>query len=186
MQVIFQFAGDPESYIAGGFHAKVMPPPICPFCGLAACLEPHGYYSRGITASKKADILFLLIRRFLCWASGRTVSMLPDFAQPYRLVRNSTVQKFFSGESAQIDVVRWTPLLRRYWRRFAAWFPFLMEKTMEHSGPSPPMPDQIWRFFVSAWGEMPCATFHLVGTFRITAFGKYRCHQTPQNITADE
>jgi hypothetical protein len=186
VQVIFQFAGDPESYIAGGCHAKVMPPAICPHCGLTDCLEPHGYYHRGITSAKDADILSLLIRRFLCWASGRTVSMLPDFAQPYRLVRNSTVQKFFFGDCVGIDVIRWTPLLKRYWRRFTAWFPVLLEKTAEHSGPSPPMPGNIWHFFVSAWGEMPCATLHLVGVFRLTAFGRYRCHQVPQNVNAQE
>lgn len=181
MQVIFQFAGDPEFYIAGRCHAKVMPPMICPHCGQADCLVPHGYYSRSITAAQKADILFLLIRRFFCWASGRTVSMLPNFAQPYRLVRNSTVQKFFSGECMEIDVIRWTPLLTRYWRRFTSWFPVLLENSVEHSGPSPPVPKQIWRFFVETWGELPGATLHLVRVFRITAFGRYCCHQAPKN-----
>ena len=186
VQVIFQFTGDPESYIAGGCHAKVMPPAVCPHCGLADCLEPHGYYPRGITAAASAGILSLQIRRFLCWATGRTVSMLPDFAQPYRLVRNSAVQKFFSGECAGMDVIRWTPLLKRYWRRFQSWFPVLFEKTADHTGPDPPMPEHIWRYFVSAWGEMPGATIHLVGVFRITAFGRYRCHQVPKGATAQE
>jgi len=110
--------------------------------------------------------------------------MLPDFAQPYRLVRNSAVQKFFSGECAEVEVIRWTPLLKRYWRRFQSWFPVLFEKAADHSGPDPPMPEHIWRFFVSAWGEMPGATIHLVSAFRITAFGRYRCHQDPKAANA--
>ena len=183
VQVIFQFAGDPESYIAGACHAKVMPPAVCPHCGLAGCLEPHGYYPRGITAAASAGILSLQIRRFLCWVTGKTVSMLPDFAQPYRLVRNSTVQAFFSGVLVDIDVVRWTPLLQRYWRRFATWFPVLLENAAEHSGPSPPKAEHFWSFFVSEWGELAGATLRLVGVFRITAFGRYRCHQVSTNVS---
>ncbi len=180
MQILFHFAGDAESYVAGGCHASVMPPLICPHCGQANCLEPHGYYPRGITAAEAVDILRLKIRRFLCWATGRTVSMLPDFAQPYRLIRSSTIQKFFSGGSVEIDVIRWTPLLKRYWRRFSNWFPTLFEVTAEHSGNSPPLPGEIWQFFASAWGEMPAATFYLVGAYHVTAFAKYSCHQVPE------
>ena len=183
VQVIFQFDGDPESYIAGGCHVNVMPPLICPHCGRADCLEPLGYYQRGITSAKEVDILSLDIRRFLCWVTGKTVSMLPDFAQPYRLVRNSTVQKFFSGVRVEIDVVRWTPLLQRYWRRFATWFPVLLENAAEHSGPSPPKAEHFWSFFVSEWGELAGATLRLVGVFRITAFGRYRCHQVSTNVS---
>ena len=185
MQIIFRFAGDPESYIAGDCQTKVAPPKRCPHCGRKKCMQALGYYYRGISAAVSGEILTFWIRRFLCRRFGFTVSMLPDFAQPYRLVRNSTVQKAFSGECPDIDVIRWNHLLKRYWRRFVSWFPVLLEKAAEHSGPSPPAPKHIWHFFTSAWGEMSCATHHLVGFHRITAFGRYRCHQIPSNVSAE-
>jgi len=181
VQVIFWFAGDPESYIAGNCHSKVPPPKRCPHCGRKKCMELLGYYPRGISSALTSIPLTIRVRRFICRKFGGTVSMLPSFAQPYRLVRNSTVQKYFSGKRIEIDVIRWTPLLTRYWRRFRAWFPKLFEKAGKHSGLSPPMPteEHYWHFFMSAWGEMSGATAHLVGTFRLTAFGIYQCHQIP-------
>lgn len=185
MQVIFWFAGDPESYIAGNCHTKVPPPKRCPLCGRKKCLELLGYYPRGISDALTSIPLIIRIRRFICGKFGGTVSMLPSFAQPYRLVRNSTVQKYFSGQCIEIDVIRWAHLLRRYWRRFQAWFPELFEQACKHSGPSPPMPaeEHYWHFFMSTWGEMSKATVHLVGAFRVTAFGTYHCHQTPMMVS---
>ena len=47
-------------------------PPSCPFHPAGGCtLVPHGSYGRKTPAGTR-------VRRFLCKASGRTVSMLPD------------------------------------------------------------------------------------------------------------
>jgi hypothetical protein len=47
VQIIFQFAGDPESYIAGDCQTKVAPPKRCPHCGRKKCMQALGYYYRG-------------------------------------------------------------------------------------------------------------------------------------------
>jgi hypothetical protein len=52
---------------------------LCPHCR-SALLKKHGFYTRWL-----CDIAFngdILIRRFICKACGKTVSLLPSFAHP--------------------------------------------------------------------------------------------------------
>jgi hypothetical protein len=117
MQIILDFPGTPEDYISQNVHLQVSPPGSCPRC-TAINLESLGYYNRGITAAGSSSILVIPIKRFRCRACKLNLSFLPSFAQPYRLVRNSTVQTFFDGSANDADATRWGHLLRRYWRRF--------------------------------------------------------------------
>ncbi len=62
-----------EDYVSSKawWHAN---PPSCPFHPAGGCtLVPHGSYGRKTPAGTR-------VRRFLCKASGRTVSMLPDWS----------------------------------------------------------------------------------------------------------
>jgi hypothetical protein len=108
--------------------------------------------------------------------------MLPNFAQPYRLVRNETVQMFFDGEREADDVLRWYYLLRRYWRRFCWWFPELLVRAAIRAGRSPPANgfEGHWGIFKELWGPLALATGRLVRGFHITPFGMYRCHAAPK------
>jgi hypothetical protein len=183
VQVIFEFDGTPEDYVAQSAQREVPAPRSCHQCGASARMESLGYYSRGLSSSVAALVILIVIHRFRCRRCGRTVSFLPIFAQPYRLVRNETVQKFLEGTFEEVDVIRWIHLLRRYARRFSFWFPQLLAVTGKCIGPDPP-PNTVqlkWRFFDSVWGDLPSATFFLVKSFRITAFGRYRCHQSAEN-----
>jgi len=107
--------------------------------------------------------------------------MLPDFAQPYRLVRNETVQAFFDGERSTDDAVRWDRLLYRYLRRFCDWFPDLLVRTSTRLSRSPPGTtfEGFWGIFKDLWGPLASATRRLVEKFRVTAFGAYKCHTAP-------
>ena len=53
-----------------------------------------GYYSRNVTSPKRG-VLRIFVRRFRCCECGKTVSVLPSFVQPYRLVLNLTINEFF-------------------------------------------------------------------------------------------
>jgi hypothetical protein len=97
MQIIFEFAGSPEEYVAGMAHKEVHPPPVCPACGEQGCFESLGYYTRGISRIGSPGVMPLAIRRFRCVKYRISVSLLPSFAQPYRLLRNEIVQMFFDG-----------------------------------------------------------------------------------------
>ena len=80
-----------EDYVSSKawWHAN---PPSCPFHPAGGCtLVPHGSYGRKTPAGTR-------VRRFLCKASGRTVSMLPDCLAALRWVgrRVRGVQLFLS------------------------------------------------------------------------------------------
>ena len=44
--------------------------------------------------------------------------MLPDFAQPYRLVATDTVNEYLAGSGDGAEVTRWSEHLGRYQQRF--------------------------------------------------------------------
>src|ERR1700737_5121886 len=56
----------------------------------------------------------MAVRRFFCRCCAVTVSCLPRFAQPYRVVCNATIEAFFEGRTARRDVRSWGELLGRY------------------------------------------------------------------------
>lgn len=107
MQIIFEFSGTPEDYVAGDAHKEVLPPPSCPACGCENAFESLGYYTRGLSKKGASGIMPIAIRRFRCVKCRISISLLPNFAQPYRLVRNETVQQFFDGDREADDVGRW-------------------------------------------------------------------------------
>jgi hypothetical protein len=104
--------------------------------------------------------------------------MLPDFAQPYRLVCNATIERYFNGERHSPEVLRREFLLRRYWDRFEEWYPRVLEiighrmpvrLLMEESG-------GYWQAVSLTYSSISRATLKLVRQYEVTLFGKYRCH----------
>src|SRR5579862_8207545 len=112
MQIIIEVEATPREYVDRCSHAKLRPPARCPHCGIPAALHALGYYRRFLAAAA-AQVLHLTIRRFRCRFCGRTVSLLPSFVQPYRLVENETIGAFGNGEVGRGDVSRWREVLRR-------------------------------------------------------------------------
>ena len=118
MQVIFAFQGGPEEYVRDGAHRKVLRPDACPICGKSGLMRAHGRYDRSVSGPGRLKSMLIWICRFLCLACRRTTSMLPDFAQPYRLVATDTVDRYFSGTRNGADVDVWLEHLTRYQKRF--------------------------------------------------------------------
>jgi len=108
-----------------------------------------------------------------------TVSCLPRFAQPYRIVCNVTIEAFFEGRTARSDVRGWGELLGRYRRAYQQWFGTLRMECGAFFGRSPPeeKPLSFWDRIMGTCGGLAAATGQLVGQLRITLFGRYRCHQ---------
>lgn len=108
-----------------------------------------------------------------------TVSCLPRFAQPYRVVCNVTIEAFFEGKTARSDVRGWGELLGRYRRAYQQWFRTLRMECGALFGRSPPeeKPLVFWGRMMGACGGLAAATGKLVSQLRITLFGRYRCHQ---------
>jgi len=123
--------------------------------------------------------LRFLVRRFLCTFCGITVSCLPCFAQPYRLVNHTTLEAFLKGQNGRRDVQAQAGLLKRYARRFAEWRPSLLRIVGHRFGRASPKEEAtaFWRRAVAACGSAAELTMQLVTEFRTTCFRTYRCHQ---------
>lgn len=177
MQIITVFPGDADTYRSQDLARRAAPPGACPHCQARACLEALGYYQRNVT-DRAARVLRLAVRRFRCRACGKTASLLPAFAQPYRLIHNGTIQRYFAGPRHSAEVAPWRALLRRYWRRFGRWVARGELARRGAAGPGLPSgsAQACWRATAVRYSDLAAATRHLVTRFQITLFGRYRCH----------
>jgi len=121
MQIIRAVPISVDDYVATSVHKRVEPPCKCPQCDATNALRALGYYSRNVTSTKRG-VLHIFVRRFRCCECGKTVSVLPSFVQPYRLVLNVTINEFFGG-TLSTNALSWLPLLKQYWNRFSGWLP---------------------------------------------------------------
>ena len=84
MQILHPFIGSVQSYLA---QLAITPDPHrpahCPQCQAKHPLKAHGFYTRTIIDTVTAFDGLIRIRRYLCAACRRTVSLLPGFALPY-------------------------------------------------------------------------------------------------------
>ena len=178
MQLIVEVPVDAEEYGSRGFQQSILAPTACPHCHVGAALQALGYYLRNVTG-KKAVVLRLSIRRFRCRACGKTVSILPAFAQPYRLVHNEAIHRFFCGQHSSAETQPWRVLLRRYWNKFGRWIS--QANGVLHScldrAPPPSSTTAWWGVIVGAFTNMGLATRVLVTDSQVTLFGRYRCHR---------
>ena len=152
-------------------------PDSCPHCHQKAVLQALGYYLRWLSGLTQ-EPLRISVRRFRCKLCRLTVSLLPCFAQPYRVVRNMTIEAYFSGILDREDVLRWSDQLGCYWRQFTRWLPKLRDEVGAAFGRAPPIRDpRRWAsFVVGITGDLAGGTERLVTERRVTVFGRYRCH----------
>lgn len=178
MQVIIEFSGDPDDYARQDAQLRVTRPRTCPNCGKTAGLRALGYYSRWVSSSNRSKTTSILVRRFRCPVCHLTTSMLPDFAQPYRLVATDTVDSFFAGNRSADAVNVWFSLLHGYQRRFEVQLP----ETRQVLSSAYSLTDlsraavDLWEEIRRHFGGARRLTSRLAGEVGITVFGIYRCH----------
>ena len=178
MQKLVRVKLSVEEYVREQYHRQMRPPSQCPNCGRFHRLWGHAYYERGTTDSCGKAIEFW-VRRFRCAYCKLTVSCLPHFAQPYRLVNHSTLEAFVKGRDQQRDVqARWD-LLQRYLSRFVEWQPELLKIIGHRFARASPNEDAtaFWRRAVATCGSTSKLTVLLVEQYGTTCFTTYRCHQ---------
>jgi transposase len=176
MQIIRGVEEGADQYVSASLHFSIKPPSECPHCGAVASLKPLGYYNRNVT-SPKSGVLRISVRRFRCCKCGRTVSILPGFAQPYRLVLNATINEYFGG-TLHAPALTWLSLLKQYWKRFSEWLPDIERTLRVLANRSPPHSDATgwWQVLSETMVSVDKVTSRLVGEYRVTLFGRYRCH----------
>lgn len=81
MQILHPFAGSLQQYTERLADPDCYRPGHCPQCHAKQPLTAHGFYTRTLI-----DVAFdgvIRVRRYLCQACRRTVSLLPEFILPY-------------------------------------------------------------------------------------------------------
>lgn len=176
MQQILPVPINVIEYVKSDYQDQIANPSHCPNCNDTHGLHRHGTYKRWI--SWCLDVVRILVARFLCSKCGRTVSCLPDWALSYRLINVFTTQRYLDGEGGDREMFQWETVLRSYQKRIDSFAPTLVRSVNTGLGAPPSKPGQpLWPWIKKACGTLQSAARQLVSTFRITLFGRYRCHQ---------
>ena len=179
MQQIIPVSITVPEYVSSNYLDQIPNPTRCPQCHDTQGLLRHGTYQRWV--SWLAELIRVTIARFLCRKCGRTLSCLPDWCLSYRQVNAFTTQRYLDDECDEqedLGISSWEYLLRSYQRRIDSFGPTLIRRLHTGLGIAPPQPDQPpWPWIRKACGTLQSAARQLVSTFRITLFGRYRCHQ---------
>jgi hypothetical protein len=81
MQILHPFTGSVSLYLQQLADPDRYRPAHCPQCQAKHPLTAHGFYTRAILDTAFDGLIH--VRRYLCEACRRTVSLLPEFALPY-------------------------------------------------------------------------------------------------------
>jgi transposase-like protein len=177
MQILHPFTGSVQLYLAQlaatpGQHR----PTHCPQCQAQRPLKAHGFYTRTIIDTAFDGLI--RVRRYLCAACRRTVSLLPDFALPYlrssiAVIAVFLVARLLHAKTLQASLLPTAPYQRgQFWlRRFLAQAESLCV-TLAAIAKPPPAPDFVHRalHMLESSGWIPAHRFlfanlrqHLLG-----------------------
>ena len=81
MQILHPFAGSLQQYTERLADPDCYRPGHCPQCHAKQPLTAHGFYTRTLIDAAFDGVI--RVRRYLCQACRRTVSLLPEFILPY-------------------------------------------------------------------------------------------------------
>src|ERR1035437_9305444 len=81
MQILHPFVGTVQQYTEQLADPDCYRPGHCPQCHTKHPLTAHGFYTRTLIDTAFDGII--RVRRYLCQACQRTVSLLPEFVLPY-------------------------------------------------------------------------------------------------------
>jgi hypothetical protein len=120
------------------------------------------------------------VLRFHCKQTGATVSLLPDFAQPYRLLESGLIEDSFLGRANRF-LETWSDLLKSYRKSFECWYGELNFGVGFSLGRAPPSfgdsPGEYFKWLLGACGNsLKNATRTLTRRLKISIFGRYQCH----------
>jgi len=128
MQILHPFAGSIQQYSEAISDPDLHRPDHCPQCAAQRPLTAHGFYTRTLTDVASGGVI--RVRRYLCQACQRTVSLLPEFVLPYLRSSLAVIALFliallFRGQTLQSAAASAPPPMPyqrgQFWvRRFRA------------------------------------------------------------------
>jgi transposase-like protein len=176
MQILHPFAGSVEQYHALLADPERYRPGHCPQCLAKHPLTAHGFYTRTLIDTAFDGII--RVRRYLCQACRRTVSLLPEFVLPYlrsslAVIALFLVARLFRGQTLLHDIRSAPPPMPyqrgQFWiRRFRAQAEALCAALASLTQPAP-APDFVHR----ALSMLESAGWTVAHRF---LFGAVRCH----------
>ena len=176
MQLIHLTLESVEEYSEGESQKRIAAPRRCPNCRKIGRLRALGYYHR-YTTRFKAGTLEIQIRRFRCFHCRRTISFLPSFLQPYRLVINETIEAYMAGNLVRPDILRSLDQLKSYNQQYMRWLPELrihLHTQLLHA--TNRTAEAVWEALLHWGGGLTLTTLRLTRDHQVTMFGQYKCH----------
>ena len=150
MQILHPFTGSVQSYAA---QPAATPdqhrPTCCPQCQSKHPLKAHGFYTRTITDTAFDGLI--RIRRYLCAACRRTVSLLPEFALPYlrstiAVIALFLIARLLHAKTLQASLPPTVPYQRgQFWLRRFRWQAESLCASLAAITKPPPAPNFIHR-----------------------------------------
>jgi transposase-like protein len=104
MQILHPFAGSVQQYAEQLADPDCYRPGYCPQCQTKHPLTAHGFYTRTLIDTVYDGVI--RVRRYLCQACQRTVSLLPEFVLPYlrsslTVIALFLIARLFRGQTLQ-------------------------------------------------------------------------------------
>ena len=137
-------------------------------------LELPGVYERYVSSESTSQLITVL--RYRCGQTGATVSLLPDFVQPYRLLASELIEDYFLGRANRF-LDAWLELLKSYRKGFEAWYKKLSAIVGFSLGRAPPGIDsnaaEYFKWLVGACGNcLKKVTRTLTKRLKVSTFGR--------------
>jgi transposase-like protein len=88
--IVADFGPDVQNYADEFAHLTIPSPRHCPHCEALDRLVGHGSYPRNVVSHLQA--IPIRVKRFLCAACEKTLSILPTFCLPCRHYQTATIQ----------------------------------------------------------------------------------------------
>jgi transposase-like protein len=147
MQILHPFAGSVQQYTERLADPDCYRPGHCPQCHAKQPLTAHGFYTRTLIDAAFDGVI--RVRRYLCQACRRTVSLLPEFVLPYlrssltaiamfliaRLLRGQTIEGAAAAAPQSMPYQRGQFWIRRFRAQAAALCAALAALTQPASAP---------------------------------------------------
>lgn len=169
MQILHPFAGPVAEYLTQLDNPDQYRPQQCPQCQAKQPLAAHGFYTRTLTDSTFDG--WIRVRRYLCHACRRTVSLLPEFALPYLRSSVTVIALFLMARLLHAKTLKEALPPASPYQRGQSWVlrfraqAELLSATLSALTAPPPAPDFVARALamLHAAGWIPAHRFLLSG-----------------------
>ena len=118
-QILHPFAGSVQQYAEQLADPDCYRPGHCPQCHTKHPLIAHGFYTRTLIDTAFDGII--RVRRYLCQACQRTVSLLPEFVLPYLRSSLTVISLFLIARLLQAQTLNGAAPLPMPYQRGQFW-----------------------------------------------------------------